>query len=124
MPLCPFPPPGSYVPVVCSGQLGVHGQSIMEGFHVVILAEEKKYIEMCQLVSNGAFLKTTKLKNRPIKISLRFAVWSQFYQQALINKEIELFWFILGFFQVTNDYFKCHKAGLVQTGKITYLICY
>ena len=45
---------------------------------------------MCQLVSNGAFLKTTKLKNRPIKISLRFAVWSQFYQQALINKEIEL----------------------------------
>lgn len=69
---------------------------------------------MCQLVSNGAFLKTTKLKNRPIKISLRFAVWSQFYQQALINKQIELFWFILGFFQVTNDYFKCHKAGLFK----------
>ena len=65
---------------------------------------------MCQLVSNGAFLKTTKLKNRPIKISLRFAVWSQFYQQALINKEIELFWSILGFFHITNDYFKCHKA--------------
>ena len=53
---------------------------------------------MCQLVSNGAFLKTTELKNRPIKISLRFAVWSQFYQQALIKREIELFWFFLGFF--------------------------
>ena len=50
---------------------------------------------MCQLVSNGAFLKTTKLKNRPIKISLKVVVWSQFYQQALINKEIKLFWFIL-----------------------------
>ena len=61
---------------------------------------------MCQLVSNGAFLKTTKLKNRPIKISLRFAVWSQFYQQPLINKEIKLFWI-----------FPSHKAGLVQTEK-------
>ena len=55
---------------------------------------------MCQLVSNGAFLKTTKLKNRPIKISLRFAVWSQFYQQALINKFSKLQMIILN---VTNQ---------------------
>ena len=74
---------------------------------------------MCQLVSNGAFLKTTKLKNRPIKISLRLAVWSQFYQQALINKDIELFWFILlGFFQVTNYYLKCHKPGWFKLRKL------
>ena len=87
MPLCP---PGSYGPVVCSGQLGGSWSEHHGRISCRHISGRKIYKERCaNQCQMGRFLNTTRLKNRPIKIQLRHVCGLEQPFMKCFNKPID-----------------------------------